>query len=169
MSTHEKDSKKMKVEMIVLVALLIVFATLLFVYVARKKSPPVIYTLNPSISANKTPLPTGTQVFNVSVGDIKDNKPKMSLIRIEPLDPLFGGSQKITFQASSPFPIAQVASVVYTDKKTHQLVFNLTKGTRELGEWTATWNVDDTYEKTYRAVFHLVNKSDVRDEEITFR
>jgi hypothetical protein len=165
----EKDNKKMKVEMILLVLLFIVFSVLLYAYVAQKSASPIIYTMRPSASANPLPLPTGIQVFNVSYGSVTDDKPKMSLIRIEPVDPLFGEAQKVVFQASSPLPIAQVASVVYTDNKTHVLDFSLTKGTRELGEWTANWKMDDTYEKRYKIQVHLVNKKDVRDEEISLR
>ena len=114
-------------------------------------------------------LPTGVQSFGVSYGDVKDNKPRLSLITVDPMTPAKNAIQKIVFTAQSPLPIIQVASVIRTDHGQHPLFFTLTSGTPTNGTWTATWKMLDAYDKTYEILFHLVTKDSYRDDSLALR
>ena len=169
MQNAEGGNKKLNVELVILVLLFGIFCSLILVYIGKKRSTSLSNKLQPVTSINAAPLPTGTHIFTVSYGGIIDEKPRISSIKVDPLSPLLGAIQKISFSATSTLPIAQVASIIYTDNKKQPLSFHLVRGTTKNGEWEAQWHMDDTTNKTYKIIFHLVNKQDVRDDEIVFR
>lgn len=114
-------------------------------------------------------LPHG--VYSMSVPhQTQDSLIRMGRLIIKPYDPAMGAKQRITVSIKSTTPVKKVTAVVKTDNKTSQEYELLPGGGTSLeSDWTGTWIMDDTYDKTYQLILRAVSTEETVEITIPLR
>ncbi len=109
-------------------------------------------TPSPSASSGPTATPTPTPTSGNFTVALNAN-PQFYQGTLSPMYPTKNTQQKIDILIADPDPVASVSAKIFSDTKTTNVVFSLTKGSTTDGTWTGTWNVNDTINGFYKITF----------------
>lgn len=158
-------NKNSKVVMAVCVLVLIANFSVVFVYLlintqSYKLSLPTgkpastsvfVSTPTPTSSPTPTPIPLvqGPQTFSIGMKGI----PEMYEVWFNTIDPK-KGTQEVKLKVRDKLgKISSVAAIVKTDKLSKTYKLSLSEGTSSDGVWTASWTLNDTYNKNFMITF----------------
>lgn len=108
-----------------------------------------------STSAEKEyfPLTPGRSDFTVSGG----TPPFLIAGYIDPLDAVVGVTQTVGMQMRDSSPVTSVTAVVQTDNGLRSFPLALNSGTDLEGEWSGSWVVADTHNRSYMVTIRATN------------
>ncbi len=116
-----------------------------------------VETINPT--ATPTPLPSSTPTptptppagsVTYSFGNPAGTNPDIYQATVMPLYQTIGNAQSIQVLADDTAGnITTIKAVLYSDGDAREFTLSRTGGTATNGTWTGTWQVTDTYNKTY--------------------
>lgn len=99
-------------------------------------------------------LPHGKQTYNARGSGAE--RSSVTSITFEPLDPAKNTSQTITASVTSKESVKSVTLTVNTDNQSTNHAMKLISGNGSKGDWTSTFTVSDSYEKTYNLSFLII-------------
>ena len=114
------------------------------------------------------PLPTGKQVYNYSHGkDVAGPKPTQ--VVIDPIDPKSGGTQFLSVKIGDATPVQKANIILKTDNQEVEYPLVLAEEGDGFGIWTANWEMNDSYEYTYKIDIVIYGITETFSGGLTFR
>ncbi len=144
-----------KITILLLISLLgLLTASYFYIQIdAKKNNRPLLFeskqkpAKTEEIKSSSKPLPiilpAGKQTYRFSHGkDVVGPKPES--ITIDPLTPNKGEKQTVTLKISAAAPAESASIEIITDNKSADHRLNFADG-----NWTGSWEIDDTYDYKY--------------------
>lgn len=154
----------------VIVFIIILLSLGAYLY-ARKSSlsqQQLVPTATPAPTPTPRAIPHGKKGFTVSQSD--KTVPQFSRGHIDPYDPDKGATQSVTIAVKHSQPVTKVTAILKTDNNiSNPVPFTLASGTNTNGEWSASWQVTDTYLYTYALVLEASSASGSGSVVVTLR
>ena len=145
--------KRFQKEYLILPIVLLLFSGFLVlgVFIYSKYYSPNLNIFNNTEKASEMPEPPSersqTYEFN---HQLTNTKPQPYKIIIDPIEPNSGETQKLTIYINNSTPIISATAMVETDNNQIEQPLTLSNGNNRAGIWTTSWEVNDTYNNTYR-------------------
>lgn len=122
---------------------------------------------SPLPKSSPRPIPHGRKSFSISGG--KKTAPQFIKGEIDPCDPEKGAIQRFRIELKSQTPILAVKATVITDQRQTEVPLEQTSGDASSGVWEGQWQVNDSYNLTYRIKLEAADQRGTQRVTITLK